>query len=45
VIEPAGLGLDQKASEAVEQWRFRPAQRAGKPVLTTARVEVHFHLL
>ena len=45
VIEPAGLGLDQKAIEAVEQWRFRPAQRAGKPVLTTARVEVHFHLL
>jgi len=45
VIEPAGLGLDQKAIEAVEQWRFRPAQRAGKAILTTARVEVHFHLL
>lgn len=45
VIEPAGLGLDQKAIEAVEQWRFRPAQRAGRAILTTARVEVHFHLL
>lgn len=45
VIEAAGLGLDQKAIEAVEQWRFRPAQQAGKPLVTTARVEVHFHLL
>ena len=45
VVEPAGLGLDQKAIQAVAQWRFQPALRGGKPFATTARVEVFFHLL
>ena len=45
VVEDPGLGLGQKAIEAVEQWRFRPAQRGGTPVASTARVEVHFHLM
>jgi TonB family protein len=45
VIETAGLGLDEKAIEAVQQWRFRPAQRGGTPLMSTARVEVHFHLM
>ncbi len=45
VVEPAGLGLDQKALEAVSQWRFRPAQRNGEAIASTARVEVHFHLM
>ena len=45
VVENPGLGLDQKAIEAVQQWRFRPAQRGGTPLVSTARVEVHFHLM
>ncbi len=45
VIASPGLGLDRKAIEAVLQWRFRPALRDGKPVVTSARVEVNFHLL
>jgi periplasmic protein TonB len=45
VIFSLGLGLDEKAIEAVAQWRFRPAYRDGKPVASSARVEVNFHLL
>lgn len=45
VIEPLGLGLDEKAIEAVSQWRFRPGSRDGKPVITIATVEVSFRLM
>ena len=40
-----GLGLEEKAIEAVKQWRFRPAYRNGKPVAAPASIEVNFHLL
>jgi protein TonB len=40
-----GLGLDEKAMEAVRRWRFLPARRNGKAVSTSALVEVHFRLL
>lgn len=40
-----GLGLDEKAVEAVSQWRFRPAMRAGKPIATGATIYVNFRLL
>ncbi len=45
VIRPLGLGLDEKAIEAVKQWRFRPAQKDGRPVAVLATVEVNFRLL
>jgi protein TonB len=45
VVSGPGLGLEEKAVEAVRQWRFKPAYRDGKPVDSTAMVEVHFHLL
>ena len=45
VEKPAGLGLDEKAIEAVKQWRFRPATRDGRPVAVPARIDVSFHLL
>jgi periplasmic protein TonB len=40
-----GLGLDEKAMDAVSRWRFRPGVFDGKPVATEATVEVHFQLL
>jgi TonB family protein len=40
-----GLGLDEQAVRAVEQWRFKPGMRSGAPVRVGARVEVHFRLL
>jgi len=45
VRQSLGLGLDEKAIEAVSQWRFRPAIVDGKPVATEATVEVNFQLL
>ena len=45
VVQAAGLGLDQKAIEAVTKWRFRPGMLDGKPVVTNAVVEVNFRLM
>jgi periplasmic protein TonB len=45
ILEMLGLGLDEKAIEAVSQWRFRPGYQDGRPVVTTATVEVTFHLM
>lgn len=39
-----GLGLDEKAIEAVKTWRFEPAMKDGKAVSALIRLEVHFHL-
>lgn len=38
-------GLDQKAIEAVRQWRFRPRIKDGKPVRAQVTVEMNFRLL
>ncbi len=45
VRQSLGLGLDEKAVEAVAQWRFRPGVLNGKPVTTEAIVQVSFQLL
>jgi protein TonB len=45
VRQSLGLGLDEKAVEAVSRWRFRPAILNGKPVTTEATVQVNFQLL
>ncbi len=45
VVRPLGLGLDEKAIEAVMKWRFRPGMKGGRPVATQAQVEVNFRLL
>jgi TonB family protein len=45
VRQSLGLGLDEKAIEAVSRWRFRPGILDGKPVTTEAVVEVNFQLL
>ena len=45
VTRSLGMGLDQKAMEAVAKWRFKPALKDGKPVPVYATVEVNFRLL
>ncbi|MDX1982364.1 MAG: energy transducer TonB [Bryobacteraceae bacterium] len=45
VVRPLGLGLDEKAIEAVQKWRFRPGYKDGKPVAVAATIEVNFRLL
>jgi len=45
VTRGLGLGLEEKAIEAVKRWRFRPAYRDGRPVVAPAVIEVNFHLL
>lgn len=39
-----GLGLAEKAIEAVSAWRFKPGLRDGVPVPVSVDVEVHFAL-
>jgi len=45
VARSLGLGLDEKAVEAVSRWRFKPGMRGGRPVTVQATIEVNFHLL
>jgi protein TonB len=45
VVQGAGLGLDERAVDAVSRWRFRPAVAGDRPVVAPALVEVGFHLL
>jgi TonB family protein len=44
VARPLGLGLDEKAIETVNKWRFEPAVKDGKPVAVQINVEVSFRL-
>jgi protein TonB len=39
-----GMGLDQKAIEAVRSWKFEPAKKDGQPVAVQINVEVNFRL-
>jgi protein TonB len=44
VLRSLGLGLDEKAIEAVKNWRFEPAVKDNKPVAVYISVEVDFRL-
>jgi TonB family protein len=44
VTKHLGMGLDEKAIEAVRQYRFKPAMYDGHPVAVQIVVEVEFHL-
>lgn len=44
VGQALGMGLDEKAIEAVKRWRFKPATLNGEPVATQIGVQVDFHL-
>lgn len=44
VLHTLGAGLEQKAIDAVRQWRFGPARRQGSPVDVIVEVSVGFKL-
>jgi periplasmic protein TonB len=45
VVRSLGLGLDEKAVEAVKKWKFKPGYKNGQPVTVQATIEVNFRLL
>ncbi len=44
VLRHLGKGLDQKAVEAVKQYRFKPAMLHDEPVAVEVKIEVNFRL-
>lgn len=45
VVRSLGLGLDERAIEAVQRWLFKPGLLNGTPVAVFATIEVNFRLL
>ena len=46
LVKGAGLGLDERALQAVQNWHFKPALGPnGRPVATVTNIEVNFRLL
>ena len=44
VIRGIGLGLDEKALEAVRQYKFKPAMENGHPVVVQLNIDVNFQI-
>ena len=44
VVRHLGMGLDEKAVEAVKQYKFKPAMLQGKPVPVEVNIEVNFRI-
>ena len=44
VVQSLGMGLDEKAIEALRLWRFEPGRKAGVAVAVLVNIEVNFHL-
>ena len=44
LLRGLGHGLDERAVQAAEQIRFKPAHRDGEPIDSTATVELTFQL-
>src|ERR1700733_3902016 len=44
VVRKLGMGLDEKAVEAVKQYKFKPSMYQGKPVPVEITIEVNFHI-
>lgn len=44
VVRGVGMGLDEKAIEAVRQYKFKPAMQNGKPVKVDLYINVNFQI-
>jgi len=44
VDKKLGYGLDEKAVEAMQKWKFQPEIKDGQPIETSIKVEMSFHL-
>jgi TonB family protein len=44
VVRQLGMGLDEKAVEAVRQYKFKPAMYQGKAVPVEVNIEVNFQI-
>jgi TonB family protein len=45
VVRPLGMGLDEKALEAIRKYRFKPSMKDGKtPVPVLIAISIDFHL-
>ena len=44
VLRPLDVDLDRAAVRALEQWRFSPGTKGGKPVAVRVQVEMAFTL-
>jgi TonB family protein len=44
IVKGLGAGLNERAGQAVRQWRFSPARRRGVPVDVVVEVAVEFKL-
>ena len=44
VLQGLGAGLNDRAVQAVRQWRFAPARRQGTPVDVIVEVAVEFKI-
>ncbi len=44
VVRPLGMGLDEKALEAVMKYKFKPGTKEGKPVAVYMTIAINFRL-
>ena len=44
IVRHIGFGLDEKAVEAVRQYKFKPAMKDGKPVKVDLYMDVDFRI-
>jgi len=44
VIRGMGMGMDERAVEAVKQYKFKPAMENGRPVTVEMYIDVTFQI-
>ena len=45
IVKSLRADYDQSALDAVREWRFKPAQKNGRPVVTEIKTEIHFEII